>query len=90
MTVLHRTGSRRKAQRHLVLFTPCPGCGKAFRTKDYNRSILRSVYGNVRIRVRGIEGCSCSGSQGRSEPRRDSRRRFCLSYATNGGDSSWA
>jgi hypothetical protein len=53
-------------QHHGTRIPACPGCGKAFRTKGYYRSILRSVYGNVRMRVRRIKGCSCSGMQGRS------------------------
>lgn len=53
-------------QHHGASIPLCPGCGKAFPTKGYYRSILRSVYGNVRIRIRRIKGCSCSGSQGRS------------------------
>src|SRR5450631_2575110 len=30
----------------------CPSCGKAFRTKGYYRSTLRSVFGNVSVRIR--------------------------------------
>lgn len=41
----------------------CPGCGKAFRTKGYYRSTLRSVYGNVSVRIRRLRGCSCAGAR---------------------------
>lgn len=32
------------------------GCGRTFRTKSYHHYILRSVYGNVLMRVRRIKG----------------------------------
>ena len=32
----------------------CLQCGKAFRTKGYYQSILRSVYGNVPMRIRRL------------------------------------
>jgi hypothetical protein len=50
-------------QHHGASISACPRCGRRFRTKGYYRSTLRSVYGNVRIRVRRIKGCLCSGSQ---------------------------
>jgi|ERR1700677_2655223 hypothetical protein len=53
-------------QHHGASISACPRCGRRFRTKGYYRSTLRSVYGNVRIRVRRIQGCLCSGSQRRS------------------------
>lgn len=53
-------------QHHGASISACPRCGRRFRTKGYYRSTLRSVYGKVRIRVRRIKGCLCSGSQRRS------------------------
>jgi hypothetical protein len=34
-------------QQHVASIKACPQCGKAFRTKGYYRSTLRSVYGKV-------------------------------------------
>ena len=53
-------------QHHGPSILACTQCGRLFRTKGYYRCTLRSVYGNVRIRVRRIKGCLSSGSQGRS------------------------
>ena len=50
--------------RHGAAMKCCRQCGRAFRTKGYYQSTLRSVYGKIRMRVRRIRGCSCSGSQG--------------------------
>ena len=55
-----------QVQRHGASITSCWRCGKAFRTKGYYQSTLRSVYGKVRMRVRRLKGCSCTGSQERS------------------------
>lgn len=41
-------------------------CGKAFRSKGYYRSTLRSIYGNVPMRVRRVKGCPCTGSENHS------------------------
>jgi hypothetical protein len=40
-----------QVERHNVSVR-CSSCGKAFRTKGYCQSTLRSVYGNVPMRVR--------------------------------------
>jgi len=40
-----------QVQRHGTSIQSCSGCGKAFRTKGYYQSILRSVYGKVPMRV---------------------------------------
>jgi hypothetical protein len=53
-------------ERHGATIQSCQKCGRAFRTKGYYQSTLRSVYGKIRMRVRRIRGCSCSGSQGRT------------------------
>src|SRR4051812_6445910 len=55
-----------QVQQHNVSLRSCQRCGKAFRTKGYYRSMLRSVYGNVAMRVRRLRGCSCTGTQDRS------------------------
>jgi hypothetical protein len=51
-----------QVQRHVASIRCCPQCGKAFRTKGYYRSTLRSVYGNVGMRIRRLRKCPCSGS----------------------------
>src|SRR5450432_936935 len=53
-------------ERHGAAIPSCRQCGRAFRTKGYYQSTLRSVYGKIRMRVRRIKGCACSGSQGRT------------------------
>jgi hypothetical protein len=55
-----------RVRRHNVRRRSCSRCGKAFRTKGYYQSTLRSVYGNVPMRVRRLRGCSCTGTQDRS------------------------
>ena len=49
-------------QQHVTNIKPCPRCGKAFRTKGYYHSTLRSVYGSVDMRIRRLCACPCSGS----------------------------
>ena len=53
-------------QRYVASFKACPECGKAFRTKGYYRSTLRSVYGKVGMRIRRLRKCPCSGSDAAS------------------------
>jgi uncharacterized C2H2 Zn-finger protein len=55
-----------QVQRHGASIKSCSRCGKVFRTKGYYQSTLRSVYGEVPMRVRRLKGCSCTGSQERS------------------------
>jgi len=55
-----------QVQHHGASIKSCSRCGKAFRTKGYYQSTLRSVYGEVPMRVRRLKGCSCTGSQERS------------------------
>jgi hypothetical protein len=52
-----------QVRHHGVSVKSCQRCGRVFRTKGYYRSTLRSVYGNVGMRVRRLRGCSCSGSE---------------------------
>jgi len=52
-----------QVQHHGASIQSCPGCGRAFRTKGYYHSTLRSVYGNVDMRIRRLRGCSCTGPQ---------------------------
>ncbi len=55
-----------QVQQHNISLKSCFRCGKSFRTKGYYQSTLRSIYGNVPMRVRRIRGCSCTGTQNRS------------------------
>jgi hypothetical protein len=55
-----------QVQQHVSSIKSCPRCGNAFRTKGYYQSTLRSVYGNVGMRIRRLRECPCSGSQARS------------------------
>ncbi len=48
-------------QHHGASILACTQCGRLFRTKGYYRCTLRSVYGNVRIRVRWSESDSSAG-----------------------------
>jgi hypothetical protein len=55
-----------QVQQHVASVKSCPQCGKAFRTKGHYQSTLRSVYGNVGMRIRRLRACPCSGSQAHS------------------------
>jgi hypothetical protein len=55
-----------QVQHHNFSLKSCFRCGRSFRTKGYYQSTLRSVYGNVPLRVRRIQGCSCTGIPARS------------------------
>ena len=55
-----------QVQQHVARVKSCPQCGKAFRTKGHYQSTLRSVYGNVGMRIRRLRACPCSGSQAHS------------------------
>src|ERR1017187_6631466 len=52
-----------QVQRHGASIRSCLQCGRAFRTKGYYRSTLRSVFGKVGMRIRRFERCPCSGSR---------------------------
>lgn len=66
MESLQRQMVTAQVQRHGASIKCCSRCGKAFRTKGYYQSTLRSVYGKVPMRVRRLKGCSCTGAQQRS------------------------
>jgi len=53
-----------QVQHHGASIKSCLSCGLAFRTKGYYCSTLRSVYGNVPMRVRRLRRCPCSGQRG--------------------------
>jgi hypothetical protein len=55
-----------QVKQHCASIQLCPGCGKVFRTKGYYQSTLRSVYGNVDMRIRRLHACSCSETQART------------------------
>jgi hypothetical protein len=55
-----------QVQQHVASIKSCPRCGKAFRTKGYYHSTLRSVYGSVDMRIRRLSACPCSGSLAQS------------------------
>jgi hypothetical protein len=63
---LQRSVVTSQIHRHGASIKSCLQCGKAFRTKGYYQSILRSVYGNVPMRIRRLRGCPCTGSQKRT------------------------
>jgi uncharacterized C2H2 Zn-finger protein len=50
-----------QVQHHGASIPSCPRCGRAYRTKGYYSSTLRSVYGKVGMRIRRLRGCSCAG-----------------------------
>src|ERR1700722_4175600 len=52
-----------QVQQHGVSIASCPRCARAYRTKGYYPSTLRSVHGKVGMRIRRLRGCSCAGSQ---------------------------
>ena len=54
---LQRSVVTSQIHRHGASIKSCQQCGKAFRTKGYYQSILRSVYGNVPLRIRRLKGC---------------------------------
>jgi hypothetical protein len=52
-----------QVQQHGASIPSCPRCARAYRTKGYYPSTLRSVHGKVGMRIRQLRGCSCAGSQ---------------------------
>ena len=63
-----------QVQHHHASLKSCFRCGRSFRTKGYYQSTLRSVYGNMPMRVRRIRGCACTGTQHRSYSRVPTRK----------------
>jgi hypothetical protein len=55
MESLQRHNVTVQVQRRGASIKSCSLCGRAFRTKGYYRSTLRSVYGKVPMRVRRIK-----------------------------------
>jgi hypothetical protein len=49
-----------QVERHGSSMKACLKCGAALRTKGHYNSILRTVYGNVPMRVRRLRGCTCA------------------------------
>jgi len=52
-----------QVEQHVATIKSCPQCGDRLRTKGHYKSTLRSVYGNVGMRIRRLRACSCSGSE---------------------------
>ncbi len=51
---------------HNKALTACRFCGQRVRTKGYYRSIFKSVFGKVPMRVRRVWGCECRGAENRT------------------------
>jgi hypothetical protein len=45
---------------HGASMKSCGECGAPLRTKGHYNSVLRTVYGNVPVRVRRLRGCVCA------------------------------
>jgi hypothetical protein len=50
-----------QVDRHNKALTACRFCGQRVRTKGYYKSIFKSVFGKVPMRVRRVWGCHCRG-----------------------------
>ena len=55
-----------QVEQHVASMKSCPQCGNGLRTKGHYPSTLRSVYGNVGMRIRRLRACPCSESQAQS------------------------
>ena len=51
---------------HNKALMACRFCGKGVKTKGYYKSIFKSVFGKVPMRVRRVWGCECRGVQNRT------------------------
>jgi hypothetical protein len=49
-----------QVEHHGASMKACLKCGAALRTKGHYNSMLRTVYGNVPMRVRRLRGCACA------------------------------
>ena len=49
-----------QVEHHGASMKTCSKCGAALRTKGHYNSVLRTVYGNVPVRVRRLRGCVCA------------------------------
>jgi hypothetical protein len=55
-----------QVDRHNQALTACRFCGQRVRTKGYYKSIFKSVFGKVPMRVRRVWGCKCRGAENRT------------------------
>lgn len=55
-----------QADRHNKALTACRFCGQRLRTKGYYKSIFKSVFGKVPMRVRRVWGCQCRDAENRT------------------------
>jgi hypothetical protein len=53
-----------QVEHHGASMRSCLKCGEALRTKGHYNSVLRTVYGNVAVRVRRLRGCACASDSG--------------------------
>ena len=53
-----------QVEHHGASMKACLKCGAALRTKGHYNSMLRTVYGNVPVRVRRLRGCACASDWG--------------------------
>lgn len=55
-----------QVDRHNKALTVCRFCGQRVKTKGYYKSIFKSVFGKVPMRVRRVWGCECRGAEKRT------------------------
>jgi len=55
-----------QVDRHNKALTACRFCGQRVRTKGYYKSVFKSVFGKVPMRVRRVWGCECRGAENRT------------------------
>lgn len=55
-----------QVDRHNKALAACRYCGQGVRTKGYYKSIFKSVFGKVPMRVRRVWGCRCRGAENRT------------------------
>jgi hypothetical protein len=55
-----------QVDRHNNALMACRFCGQHVRTKGYYKSIFKSVFGKVPMRVRRVWGCPCRGAEKRT------------------------
>lgn len=52
-----------QVDRHNKALAACRFCGQRVRTKGYYKSIFKSLFGKVPMRVRRVWGCHCRGAE---------------------------
>jgi hypothetical protein len=52
-----------QVDRHNKALTTCRFCSRRVRTKGYYKSIFKSVFGKVPMRLRRVWGCKCRGAE---------------------------